>query len=217
MKIQDKRAQSKLYFLFNKIGKVHDTAHMVFRQEFLKKNQKQIYEFSRIESKIRAWQKGTFVAGIKTNNSCKHRSKQIKKKMLQPKKTKYRKHQKQKQSHKQKNLSGSGRGSGAGTYAIQALSSGVLSAKLIESFRRILRLKRSARIWVLVFPQIPVTRKPAEVRMGKGKGSPKFWLARVSAGQRIFEITRISEELARQAAKKLEQRSPLKLRLQRLG
>lgn len=117
--------------------------------------------------------------------------------MLQPRKTKFRKYQKGVRSHKQKNLTRLH----FGECGIKFLNSGVLSAKQIETLRRVLTrtLRRTGKIWIRVFPDHSVSRKPLEVRMGKGKGSPKFWIAKIPAGQIIFELSGVSVDLATQA------------------
>ena len=115
--------------------------------------------------------------------------------MLQPKKTKYRKFQK-------------GRTGGIkintlsfGSFGIQSLRSGRLSASVIEATRRVMtrKLKRSGQIWIRVFPDKAVSKKPAEVRMGKGKGSPDFWACSIQQGQILFEIDGVSADAAYQA------------------
>jgi large subunit ribosomal protein L16 len=124
--------------------------------------------------------------------------------MLQPKRTRFRKIQK-------------GRTGGVktqalhfGAYGIQCLVSVRLHAKVIEAVRRVMsrKLKRQGQIWVRVFPDIPVSQKPAEVRMGKGKGSTSHWVCRVQKGQMLFELDGIPKELALQAAHLAEQKLP---------
>ena len=118
--------------------------------------------------------------------------------MLQPKRTKFRKFQK-------------GRVHGIvnnttklvfGQYGFKALEAGRLPAKTLEAVRRILtrKFKRQGQIWIRVFPDSAVSEKPAEVRMGKGKGAPCFWVCRIKKGQILFEIDGVSPQLAKQAA-----------------
>jgi len=119
--------------------------------------------------------------------------------MLQPKRSKFRKFQK-----------GKGKGGGIvgnqkpfsfGQFGVKALLSGSLASKQIETIRRTLtrEFQRSGQVWIRIFPTISVTRKPAEVRMGKGKGSPEFWIAKFQAGQVLFEMDGISLETAKKA------------------
>ena len=117
--------------------------------------------------------------------------------MLQPKRTKFRKFHKGRICGIRKNqyeLS-------FGTYGIKTLSAGRLSARVLEAARRTMtrKMKRSGQLWIRVFPDIAVSTKPAEVRMGKGKGNPDYWVTRVQAGQILFEIDGVSKDLALQA------------------
>ena len=131
--------------------------------------------------------------------------------MLQPRKTKFRKFQKNKQNNVLQNLSFLN----FGEYAIKSLDTGVVSAKTIETFRRILtrKLKRTGQIWIRVYPQSCVTRKPAEVRMGKGKGSPSHWIAKIPGGQILFEITTTQPDLVKQAVIMISRKTKLSLEL----
>lgn len=117
--------------------------------------------------------------------------------MLQPRKMKYRKYQKNIQSKKSTN----NLQLAFGQYGIKALSSGYISAKAIETIRQTLNrnLKKMGKIWIRIYPDLPRTKKPAEVRMGKGKGSVAYWTAPVSSGQVLFEINALSYEIAFQA------------------
>ena len=115
--------------------------------------------------------------------------------MLQPKKTKYRKFQKGRVGGvKMNSLS-------FGSFGIQSVHCGRLSASVIEATRRVMtrKLKRSGQIWIRVFPDKPVSKKPAEVRMGKGKGGPSYWACRIQAGQVLFEIDGVSHGEAKEA------------------
>ena len=117
--------------------------------------------------------------------------------MLQPKKTKYRKAFKGR-------ISGDAKGGTAlnfGAYGLKALEPERITARQIEAARRAItrHLKRVGRVWIRVFPDVPVSKKPAEVRMGKGKGSVELWVARVKPGRIMFEIDGVAEELAAEA------------------
>ena len=116
--------------------------------------------------------------------------------MLSPKRTKYRKSFKHKPKGivNQTNLH-------FGKYGLKALESGRISNRQIEAARRSItrKMKREGRVWIHVFPHIPVTSKPTEVRMGKGKGSVSYWAAPTKPGKILFEIDGVSMELAKQA------------------
>ena len=101
-----------------------------------------------------------------------------------------------------------------GTYGLQAMASGQITARTLEAVRRVLtrRCKRVGRIWISVFPDRVVTRKPAEVRMGKGKGAPSFWVAGVRAGQVLFEMDGMPAHVARSAAASAAHKLPLPVR-----
>ncbi len=117
--------------------------------------------------------------------------------MLQPKRTKYRK------QHKGK-LHGNAKGGtdlNFGAFGLKAQEPNRVNAREIEAARRAITrcMKRAGRVWIRIFPDLPVTSKPTEVRMGKGKGSVDYWAARVKPGRVMFEIDGVSEELAREA------------------
>lgn len=117
--------------------------------------------------------------------------------MLQPKRTKYRK------QHKGK-LHGNAKGGtdlNFGSYGLKAQEPNRVNAREIEAARRAItrHMKRAGRVWIRIFPDLPVTSKPTEVRMGKGKGSVDYWAARVKPGRVMFEIDGVSEEIAREA------------------
>jgi len=117
--------------------------------------------------------------------------------MLSPKRTKYRK------QHKGR-IHGNAKGGTAlnfGTYGLKALEPERITARQIESARRAITraMRRAGRVWIRIFPDVPVSTKPAEVRMGSGKGSPEYWIARVAPGRIMFEIDGVSAELAREA------------------
>ena len=107
-----------------------------------------------------------------------------------------------------------------GEYGIQALTSAYLTNRQIEAARRAItrHLRRAGRVWIRIFPDVPVSSKPAEVRMGKGKGSPEFWVARVKPGRIMFEIDGVSWELAQEALRLAAAKLPLDTRIvRRLG
>ena len=117
--------------------------------------------------------------------------------MMQPKKTKFRK------AHKGRihGVASSGATLAFGQFGLKATEPERVTARQIEAARRALtrHMKRAGRVWIRVFPDVPVTAKPTEVRMGKGKGSVEYWAARVKPGRIMFEIDGVSEELAREA------------------
>ena len=117
--------------------------------------------------------------------------------MLQPKRTKFRK------THKGRNrgLATSGNEVSFGTFGLKATSRGQLTARQIEAARRAMtrHVKRQGKIWIRVFPDKPITEKPLEVRMGKGKGGVEYWVAQIQPGKVLYEIEGVPEELAREA------------------
>src|SRR5882724_12059346 len=117
--------------------------------------------------------------------------------MLQPKKTKFRK------AHKGR-IHGNAKGGielAFGQYGLKATEPERITARQIEAARRAItrEMKRQGRVWIRVFPDVPVSAKPAEVRMGSGKGAPDHWVARVKPGRIMFELDGVSEEIARAA------------------
>jgi large subunit ribosomal protein L16 len=117
--------------------------------------------------------------------------------MQQPKRTKYRKQFKGR-------VHGMAKGYtrlNFGSYGLKASEPARVTARQIEAARRTItrHLKRAGRIWVTIFPDVPVSTKPAEVRMGKGKGAPEYWMCRVKPGRIMFEVDGVGEELAREA------------------
>ena len=117
--------------------------------------------------------------------------------MLQPKRTKFRK------AHKGR-IHGKAKGGTTlnfGQYGLKALEPGRVTAREIEAARRAVtrHMKRSGRIWIRIFPDVPVSTKPAEVRMGSGKGTPEYWVCRVKPGRIMFEIDGIPENVAQEA------------------
>ena len=117
--------------------------------------------------------------------------------MLSPKRTKYRK------AHKGRihGLAKGGTDLNFGTFGLKALQPERVTARQIEAARRAITraMKRVGRVWIRIFPDVPVSLKPAEVRMGSGKGSPEFWVARVKPGRIMFEIDGVSPDLAKEA------------------
>jgi len=117
--------------------------------------------------------------------------------MLSPKRTKYRK------QHKGRihGVSKGGTTLNFGAYGLKALEPERITARQIESARRAITraMRRAGRVWIRIFPDVPVSTKPAEVRMGSGKGSPEFWVARVAPGRIMFEIDGVPAELAKTA------------------
>jgi large subunit ribosomal protein L16 len=128
--------------------------------------------------------------------------------MLQPKKTKYRK------AHKGR-ISGNAKGGftlAFGEYGMKALQPERITARQIEAARRAISryVKRTGRLWIRVFPDVPVSKKPAEVRMGSGKGAVEYWAARVKPGRILFEIDGVSETEAREAFERASAKLPIK-------
>jgi large subunit ribosomal protein L16 len=130
--------------------------------------------------------------------------------MLQPMRTKFRK------AHKGriKGIATSGVELAFGQYALKALEPERVTARQIDAARGALtrHMKRSGQVWIRIFPDVPVSKKPLEVRMGSGKGTPEFWVARVKPGRIIFEIDGVSEALAREALSLAAAKLPIKTR-----
>ena len=128
--------------------------------------------------------------------------------MLQPKRTKFRK------MHKGRNRGLAQRGSKVsfGEFGLKASGRGRLTARQIEAARRAMtrHIKRGGKIWIRVFPDKPITSKPAEVRMGKGKGAPSHWVAPVRPGRLMFEVDGVSPETAQEALRLGAQKLPVK-------
>ncbi len=136
--------------------------------------------------------------------------------MLQPKRTKFRK------QHKGR-IKGEAKGGTTltfGAFGLKAQEPERVTARQIEAARRAMtrHMKRAGRVWIRIFPDVPVTKKPTEVRMGKGKGSVEYWAARVKPGRIMFEIDGVSEEVAREALRLAAMKLPVKTRfVQRIG
>ena len=133
--------------------------------------------------------------------------------MLQPKKTKFRKAFKGR-------IKGDAKGGTSlnfGSYGLKALEPERVTARQIEAARRAITnyLKRGGKVWIRIFPDKSVTKKPAETRMGSGKGSPEWWVANVKPGRVLFELSGVSEEVAREALRLAIHKLPLKARIVR--
>jgi large subunit ribosomal protein L16 len=131
--------------------------------------------------------------------------------MLQPKRTKFRKAFKGR-------IHGTSKGATTlnfGSHGLKAMEPERLTARQIEAMRRAIvrHMKRAGRHWIRVFPDLPVTKKPAEVRMGSGKGSPELWCARVHPGRIIFELDGVSDAVAREALTLGAAKLPIKCRI----
>ncbi|MBI2235806.1 MAG: 50S ribosomal protein L16 [Magnetospirillum sp.] len=136
--------------------------------------------------------------------------------MLSPKRTKYRK------AHKGR-IKGEARGGTAlnfGAFGLKALEPERITARQIEAARRALTrcMKRQGRVWIRIFPDLPVSSKPAEVRMGSGKGTPEFWTCRVKPGRIMFEVDGVPEDVARQGFALAAAKLPIKTKfVSRIG
>ncbi|HJO69371.1 MAG TPA: 50S ribosomal protein L16 [Rhodospirillales bacterium] len=136
--------------------------------------------------------------------------------MLSPKRTKYRK------AHKGRihGVARSGTALNFGAFGLKAASPGRVTARQIEAARRALtrHMKRLGRVWIRIFPDVPVSTKPAEVRQGKGKGSPEFWACRVKPGRIMFEVDGVPSQTARRAFELAAAKLPVQTRfVSRLG
>lgn len=136
--------------------------------------------------------------------------------MLSPKRTKFRK------QHKGR-IHGTAKGGTSlnfGAYGLKAVEPARITARQIEAARRTItrHLKRQGRVWIRIFPDVPVSSKPAEVRMGSGKGAPEFWAARVHPGRIMFELDGVPADLAKRAFELAAAKLPIKVRMvTRLG
>ena len=131
--------------------------------------------------------------------------------MLQPKRTKFRKMQKGR-------IKGAAKGGTTlnfGSYGLKAQEPARITARQIEAARRTMtrQMKRAGRVWIRIFPDVPVSKKPTEVRMGKGKGTPEFWAAKVKPGRIMFEIDGVSAPVAREALRLAAAKLPIKTRV----
>jgi len=136
--------------------------------------------------------------------------------MLQPKRTKFRKMQKGR-------IKGAAKGGSSlnfGSYGLKAQAPSRVTARQIEAARRAMtrHMKRAGRVWIRIFPDVPVSKKPTEVRMGKGKGVPEFWAAKVKPGRIMFEIDGVNDTIAREALRLGAAKLPIKTKIvARLG
>ncbi len=131
--------------------------------------------------------------------------------MLQPKRTKFRK------AHKGR-IHGNAKGGTAlnfGAYGLKAVDPGRVTARQIEAARRAItrHIKRAGRVWIRIFPDVPVSKKPTEVRMGKGKGSPEYWMCRVKPGRIMFELDGVPGDIAREAFERAAAKLPMQTRV----
>lgn len=130
--------------------------------------------------------------------------------MLQPKRTKFRK------QHKGRihGLAKGGTDLNFGAFGLKAVEPERITARQIEAARRAMtrHMKRQGRVWIRIFPDVPVTQKPTEVRMGKGKGSVEYWAAKVKPGRVMFEIDGVAEPVAREALRLAAMKLPIKCR-----
>ncbi|WP_455480309.1 50S ribosomal protein L16 [Bartonella sp. B12(2025)] len=136
--------------------------------------------------------------------------------MLQPKRTKFRKQFK----GRIRGVSKGGTGLNFGAYGLKAVEPERITARQIEAARRAITryMKRSGRVWIRIFPDLPVTSKPTEVRMGKGKGSVDYWATRVAPGRVMFELDGVPEDVAREALRLGAAKLPIKTRfIQRIA
>ncbi len=128
--------------------------------------------------------------------------------MLQPKRTRFRKQQK----GRNRGLSTNGNRVSFGQYGLKATTRGRITARQIEAARRAMtrHIKRGGKIWIRIFPDKPITKKPLEVRMGKGKGSVEYWVSQVQPGKMLYEMEGVSEDIAREAFRLASAKLPVK-------
>lgn len=128
--------------------------------------------------------------------------------MLQPKRTKFRKQFK----GRNRGLSNNGNKVSFGQYGLQACERGRITARQIESARRAMTryIKRGGKIWIRIFPDVPISKKPLEVRMGKGKGNVEYWVCKIQPGKMLYEMEGVTEEIARHAFKLAAAKLPFK-------
>ena len=128
--------------------------------------------------------------------------------MLQPSRQKYRKMQK----GRNKGIATTGNKVSFGDFGLKAIGRGRLTARQIEAARRVMtrHIKRGGRVWIRIFPDQPISKKPAEVRMGNGKGNPEYYVAEIQPGKIVFEIVGVTEELAREAFRLAAAKLPLR-------
>ncbi len=127
--------------------------------------------------------------------------------MLQPKRTKFRKQQKM----RNRGLAQRGNDVSFGEYGLKATGRGRLTARQIEAARRAMtrHVKRGGKIWIRVFPDKPISKKPLEVRQGKGKGNVEYWVAQIQPGRVLYEMEGVTEEVAREAFRRAAAKLPM--------
>jgi large subunit ribosomal protein L16 len=128
--------------------------------------------------------------------------------MLQPKRTKFRKQMK----GRNRGLANTGNKVSFGEYGLKSVERGRITARQIEAARRAMtrHIKRGGKIWIRVFPDKPISKKPLEVRMGKGKGNVEYWVAQIQPGRMLYEMEGVSEDIAREAFRLAAAKLPLK-------
>jgi len=127
--------------------------------------------------------------------------------MLQPKRTKFRKQH----TGKNRGLANTGSKVSFGEYGLKALDRGRITARQIEARRAMTRhVKRGGKIWIRIFPDKPITKKPLEVRQGKGKGNVEYWVAQIQPGRMLYEMEGVTEDVAREAFRLAAAKLPLK-------
>ncbi|MDC0985735.1 MAG: 50S ribosomal protein L16 [Alphaproteobacteria bacterium] len=136
--------------------------------------------------------------------------------MLQPKRTKFRK------QHKGRvhGMAKGGTTLNFGAYGLKAVTTGRITARQIEAARRAItrHMRRAGKVWIRVFPDVPVSGKPAEVRMGKGKGAPEYWMCRIKPGRIMFELDGVDADIAKRAFELASAKLPVNTRfIQRFG
>ena len=136
--------------------------------------------------------------------------------MLQPKRTKFRK------QHKGRvhGMAKGGTRLNFGAYGLKAVTTGRITARQIEAARRAItrHMRRAGKVWIRVFPDVPVSGKPAEVRMGKGKGAPEYWMCRIKPGRIMFELDGVDADIAKRAFELASAKLPVNTRfIQRFG
>lgn len=130
--------------------------------------------------------------------------------MLQPSKVKYRK----KQRGRRKGIASTGNAVSFGEYGLSAIEPGWITNRQIEAARVAItrHMKRGGKVWIRIFPDMPYTKKPAETRMGKGKGMPEYWVSVVKPGKIMFEVSGVKEDLAREALRLASHKLPIRTR-----
>ena len=128
--------------------------------------------------------------------------------MMQPKRTKFRKQQK----GRNRGLAQNGNSVSFGEYGLKAVGRGRITARQIEAARRAMtrHVKRSGKIWIRIFPDKPISKKPIEVRMGKGKGNVEYWVAQIQPGKMLYEMEGVAEDVAREAFRLAAAKLPVK-------